>query len=148
MMLTLAAGLLLGTAAPPIDPLGEHHVRVEHPAGPVEARYRPRIEIEHRQIGSVAPPGAAATLRCAWRADLHVAREARHASGSVLQAEMRREAVAQGSRRGWCAANRAAIAEEVASRTATLRDHVTEVAREDHGALTQALDRLRHGSSK
>lgn len=142
MLNLIAAGLLLGTAgtAPPAQI--EHRVRVDHPAGSVDAHYRTRVDISHRQIGAVAPPGAPSTLRCAWRADMHVEREARHASGSVLQASLRRDSVAKGSRPGWCATQRDAIAKEVAGRTDAMRGQLVEVAREDHGALTETLDRL------
>ncbi|WP_448661907.1 hypothetical protein ACG3SL_14620 [Sphingomonas sp. CJ20] len=142
MILSLAAGLLLGTTAtlPPREI--EHQVRLDHATGPVDARYRSRIAVSHRQIGSVAPAGQPSTLRCAWRADLHVDREALHPSGTTLQASLRRDAVAQGSRAGWCATQRAAIAEEVARRTEDVHGHLVDVAREDHGALTDTLDRM------
>ncbi len=146
MIHLIATGLLLGMSPMAAPGEIEHRVQLDHPAGPVDARYRPRIDIEHRQIGAVAPPGAASTLRCAWQANLHVDREARHSSGSLLQATLRRDAIASGSRRGWCASQRDAIAQEVSLRVESMRGHLVDVAQEDHGALTQALDRLHRGA--
>lgn len=141
-----ATALLLGSATA-VAPLAEHQVRIDHPSGAVDARYRADVAISHRQTGSVMPGGRGSTLRCLWSVDVAVVRDARHASGALLSRAMRRDAALTGSRAGWCDAGRGAIAQEVARRHDAIRDHVMAVAREDHPTLRAELDRL-HGETR
>lgn len=137
----IAAGLLLGSLSTPSAGIAvEHRTRLDHPAGAVEARYRGDVAIVHRQIGTVAPGGRPSTLRCLWSAGLSVDRRAHHGSGDVMTRSIRRDAVVEGHRPGWCAAHRDSIAREVAGRGAVLRDHLIAIAREDHGVLHAELD--------
>lgn len=148
MLSTLVAGLLLGAPAAAAEPVAtlEHRVRLDHAAGPVDAQYRSRVTLTHQQLGSAAPGGRPSTLRCAWRADLVVEREARPASGAVLQRALRREAAAEGSRPGWCSTQRAAIAREVAGRTRALQGELAALAEEDRDVLAAEIDRLHRGT--
>jgi hypothetical protein len=139
MTIMILAGLLLGVTGP-VTAL-EHRVAVEHRGGTVDAAYRAELSIHHRQVGSVSAPGRASTLRCQWRADLDVARDARHAAGSAGRA-LRRQGVATGSRAGWCGAHREAIAREVAGRADEWRRHMLAVAEEDRADLLAEIDRL------
>lgn len=123
-----------------------HSVRVDHPAGPVHADYRARIDVRHQQLGVAAPGGRASTLRCRWQADLVVDRQGRHASGTLHRA-LRQESVAAGSRPGWCTANRAVIAKDVASATADMRGAVEALADRDAEMLRAELDQIGTGTS-
>lgn len=141
MTYVLAAGLLLGALS--VGAGGatvEHRTRLDHPAGGVEAHYRGAVAITHRQIGAAAPGGRPSTLRCLWSAGLTIDRQARHDSGHVLSRSVRRDAVVEGHRPGWCEAHRDSIAREVAGRTTELRARLIDVAREDHGVLHAELD--------
>lgn len=142
MAILLTAGLLLGTltGAAPI----EHRVALDHPSGTVEAEYRSALAVTHRQIGTASAPGRPSSLRCQWRADLTVTREARHAAGTMLRHESSHQGVLDGSRPGWCTTNRAAIAREVASRQEALRDHLIAVAKADEARLLAEVERA-HG---
>ena len=53
----------------------------------------------------------------------------------------------QGSRPGWCTANRDRIAQEVAQRTADIKRYLMAAAEDDHPVLTAEIDRL-HGSAE
>ena len=130
---------LLTTAAPAAAV--DHVVRVDHHAGPVDARYRGSVAVAHRQVGAVAPAGRPSTLRCHWRADLAVERFATLPTGTAARS-FGRDAVFAGSRPGWCEASRAAIARDVASRVDELRGHLRALAQEDHAPLRAELDRL------
>ncbi len=55
--------------------------------------------------------------------------------------------VMQGSRSGWCTANRDRIAQEVAQRTADIKRYLMAAAEDDHPVLTAEIDRL-HGSAE
>lgn len=132
-------GLALLAATPAFAQ--DHVVRLDHRDQPVEARYRGAIAITHRQVGAVVPGGRAATLRCTWRADLTVTREARGA-GITAARSLSRDGVLAGSRPGWCDTSRRAIAEEVAARAGEVDDHVRALAQEDHAPLRAELDRL------
>ncbi|OAN66948.1 hypothetical protein [Sphingomonas sp. TDK1] len=136
-MIPLILGLLL---AAPFSEIA-HSVRIDHPAGPVHTDYRAQIDIRHQQLGVAAPGGRASTLRCRWQADLVVDRQARHAAGT-LQRELRQEAVASGSRPGWCTANRAAITKDVASATKDMRGAVEALAARDAEMLRAELDQI------
>lgn len=120
----------------------EHRVRLDHPVGAVEAVYRADVAIAHRQVGASTPGGRASTLRCMWTAGVTVDREARHDSGRVMTRSIRRDAVAEGSRPGWCDGQRQAIAREVAMRTDRVRQEMLAIAREDHSVLRAELDQL------
>ncbi len=138
------AALMLGTIAA-AAPAAEHAVRVDHHSGAIDARYRADVAIEHRQVGAVGPGGRASTLRCVWSAGITVSREARLATGTVMTRSISRDGVAGGSRTGWCDGQRAAIAQEVARRTDTVREHMLAVAADDHSVLRAEADRL-HGA--
>lgn len=139
----LIAGLLLGTV--PEAPALEHRVAVPHASGAIDARYRGDVVVRHKQVGTVAAPGRASTLRCRWEAHLAVERQAHHASGAAAIRSLRRDAIASGSRVGWCETNRAAIEQEVAGRADEWRRHMVALAEEDRADLLAEIDRL-HGA--
>jgi hypothetical protein len=129
------------TAFSPADPI-EHRVRIDHVAGPVDAQYRAQVEINHRQIGNLTPPGVPTTLRCAWRVDMQVQREVRHHSGALLHAELRRDGIARGSRLGWCTGQQNSIAQHAARQTDPMRSALMEVVRQDQSTLMALLDQI------
>ena len=137
----MIAGLLLGGVAASDDAL-EHRVRIDHHSGPVAVRYSADVGVTHKQIGAVTTGGRPSTLRCQWSANVTVHREARADSGATLMRSASRDGVIEGSRPGWCSANRTAIAQEVARRQESVRDHLQAVAQEDHGLLRAEMDRL------
>lgn len=137
---TLALGLGL-FAAEPVAP-ATHSVVVDHPSGRVDARYGGSIVVEHKQVGAVAPPGRAGTLRCAWTARLSVDRVATTASAGSASRSFVTNPVLNGSRPGWC--NRTAIDQEVAARLPDTGVHLADAAREDQPVLRAEVDRL-HG---
>jgi len=122
-----------------------HSVRIDYPTGPAHAEYRMRVDVRHQQLGVAAPGSHAATLRCRWRADLVLDREARHTGGTLRRA-LRQESVATGSRPGWCTANRAAIAKDVASSTSDMRGAVAALAGQDAALLRAELDQIGTGT--
>ncbi|WP_010544351.1 hypothetical protein [Sphingomonas elodea] len=136
-MIPLILGLLLAAPSSEIA----HSVRIDHAAGPVHADYRMRVDVRHEQLGVAGPGGRASTLRCRWQADLVVDRQARHAAGT-LQRALRQDSVATGSRPGWCTANRAVIAKDVARATNNMRGEVEALARQDAEALRVELDQI------
>ena len=136
MIAALAGAVAAGSA----DAI-EHHVRLDHHKGAVEARYRTTVDIAHRQVGAVGPGGRSASLRCAWSANVTVDREARAGAGLSTRSVERRAAIA-GSRPGWCAGQRRAIAQEVARRGDEVRAHMLAVAEEDRAGLLAEIDRL------
>ncbi|UYY79125.1 hypothetical protein [Sphingomonas sp. R1] len=138
----LVLGLLF--AAPPSEI--PHRVRIDHPAGPVHAEYRPRLDIRQTQLGVAGPGGRSSTLRCRWQVDLMVDRRAQHASGT-LQRALRKDAIAAGSRPGWCTANRAAITKDIASATRDMRGAVEALAGQDDRVLRAELDQIGTGTS-
>jgi len=125
----------------------EHRTQVAHASGAVDTHYRADVRIEHRQIGSVGVGGRPSTLRCLWRAGLVVDRAARHASGATMARSFAHDDAVTGSRPGWCSAQKAGIAREVASRSDELRAALVRVAQEDHGVLHAEVDRL-HGTTR
>lgn len=137
--------LTLGLTAPAAAQTIDHSTRLDHHSGPVTARYRGTMTLEHRQIGAVVPGGRTSSLRCQWTASLAVERHATTAAGSIMRRGVRRDDVASGHRPGWCAGQREAIARDVAAQTIAIDQHVQAVAREDHDVLRAELDRL-HGS--
>lgn len=141
MTMFLMAGLALGAAAASDGAL-EHRVQLDHHSGPVAVRYSADIGVTHQQIGAVTTGGRPSTLRCLWRANVTVHREARGATGATLIRSAARDGVIAGSRPGWCTTQRAAIAQEVAARRDAVQDHLQAVAQEDHGLLRSELDRL------
>ncbi|MBD8546540.1 hypothetical protein IFT82_07220 [Sphingomonas sp. CFBP 8760] len=149
----LAAGAALAlTALAPLAPAFsnpvlsvDHALRVDHHAGPVDARYRGDVKIRQQQVGAVGPGGRPSTLRCTWAGDMTVAREARTASGAMMTRVVSRDAVVTGSHVGWCGSQRRAIAAQIAARRDALDRHLQAVAREDHQVLRAELDRF-HGN--
>ena len=141
----IIAALMLGTAtAAPPAPV-EHSVRVDHPAGSVDARYDGNVAISYRQVGAAGAGGRASSLRCTWSADMMVQRQATAAGGSTMSRSFVREGVLTGSRPGWCDTHRSAIDREVAGRMDDLHGHVRAMAAEDHELLRGEIDRW-HGS--
>lgn len=143
-MIPLILGMLLGTpttATPTVSEIA-HSIRIDHDAGPVHADYRMRIDVRHDQVGTAGPGGRPSTLRCRWQADLLLDRSARHSAGTVLQRSLRRDAVASGSRPGWCTANRDAIARDVARATTDVQGEIRALAQQDADGLRAELDRL------
>lgn len=138
----LVLGLLFAAPASEIA----HRVRIDHPAGPVHAEYRPRLDIRQSQLGVAGPGGRSTTLRCRWQVNLVVDRQARHASGT-LQRALRTDGIAGGSRPGWCTANRAAIAKDIASATRDMRGALEALAGEDAQVLRAELDQIGIGTS-
>ena len=137
----LLGGLAAGTAfAAPAQPSVEHRTRIAHSSGPVEAAYRGRVDIAHRQVGAVTPGGRPSTLRCLWSANVTVDRAATSAAGMTLSRSVDGGAALQGHRAGWCDTHRASIAQEVARRADQLRGYVEVLAAEDHDVLRAELD--------
>jgi hypothetical protein len=135
-------GVMLGFATASASTTVEHTTRIDHHSGSVDVRYRGDIQIEQKQIGTVAPGGRPSTLRCAWKANMAVTRNANSAAGMMMSRQFVRENIASGSRVGWCRTNKTAIAKEVAARTPNLDRHMNEVAQEDRSVLLAELDRL------
>lgn len=119
-----------------------HNVRIDHHRGAIDAEYRSRVLITHKQVGSVTPGRASSTLRCQWQATLIVDRDARQAGGAMMARTMTRDSALAGSRPGWCEGARRAIAQDVAARESVLRDQLAAVAADDHAVLTAEIDRL------
>ncbi len=140
-------GLLLGAMAGAPDSGMEHSVRIDHRSGAVHSRYSADVQVTHRQVGSVGVGGRPSTLRCMWKAGLIVDRQARHASGSTLARSFTHDNVVEGSRPGWCSAQKTAIAQEVASRGAELQARLVQVAQDDHPVLHAEIDRM-HGMAQ
>ncbi|WP_294301730.1 hypothetical protein [uncultured Sphingomonas sp.] len=141
----LTTALLAGAAAVAgvsTDIGHSHSVRIDHHRGAIDADYRSRVLITHKQIGSVAPGRVPSTLRCQWQANLVVDRDARHAGGTMMARTMMRDAALTGSRPGWCEGAKRAIAQEVAARESVLRDHLVAMAADDHAVLTAEVERL------
>lgn len=135
MSLILAAGLLLG--APTVD---AHRVEMDHRGQRVDVTYRSNLDVTHKQVGTVGVGGRANTLRCAWKANVSVDRQARSAAGHVLARTITSDTPIEGSRPGWCSGQQTAIAQEVAARTGTVREHLLAVAERDREALALELD--------
>lgn len=123
----------------------DHQAQIDHHSGPVTARYRGALLVDHRQLGAAAPAGRAASLRCEWTARLSVDRHAVTAAGTTARRSFVSDRSFSGHRPGWCAGQRDAITRDVAARTMDLDRHIQAVAREDHDLLRAELDRL-HGS--
>lgn len=141
--MTIIASLGLGLSLIAAGPAAATHTAsIEHHSGPVEAQYRAATVVEHKQIGSVAPPGRSGTLRCAWTARLAVDRTATTAFGALASRSFAVSGVAGGSRPGWCSANRRAIAQEAATRLRGVDRHLAAAAREDREVLLAEVDRL------
>lgn len=148
MTYLLATGLILGLASATIPGATiDHATRIDHHSGPVEARYRGTVAVQHRQVGSVAPAGRASTLRCMWSANMIVDRHATAATGTTMMRNIVRDNVVSGSRPGWCDTHRASIAREVAAKMQDMNGHVVAVAAEDHEVLRAELDRA-HGATR
>jgi hypothetical protein len=142
--LTISGLLLCGALSTGASANGvtiEHATRVDHRSGPVEANYRGDVVVRHKQIGTVAPPGAQATLTCVWAADVSVVREAKSAGGVVLSRNFVSKDVASGRRAGWCNTHRAAIAKDVAARVGNAEAIKQQLAREDLDRLHAELER-------
>ncbi len=125
----------------------EHRTQIQHATGATDVQYRGSVDIQHKQSGAVAPGGAPSSLRCSWKANVTVERDARHASGTRMARSFATPYVMQGSRPGWCTANRDRIAQEVAQRTADIKRYLMAAAVDDHPVLTAEIDRL-HGSAE
>lgn len=149
MSILIAAGLLLAVPAyapapdADADAVAEpHRIRIDHRGQRVEVTYRSAVSVAHRQVGAAGAPGRPAALHCRWRASVDVHREARHAAGHMMTRTISSAAPITGSRPGWCATQRAAIARDVAARSGTVRDHLLAAAARDGDALVAELDTL------
>jgi len=131
-MLTLIAGLVLGSAIAPDHPPVTFH----HRGRPVTATYRPAVRVAHRQIGSTAPGGRTSTLRCAWTASVAVERHARRDDGLTVVRHLAAAPVT-GSRPGWCAAAARADSPRI---DAHVRHQLAAVAAADGTTLRADLD--------
>lgn len=145
--MTFSLSLFLAFAATGVTAAGSHSVTVQHVSGPVQADYRGRISIVHRQVGSPAPAGRPSTLRCIWTANLLVDRTAHISTGSVAARTFSQDRIASGSRNGWCKSNNTAIARDVAARIGDAGRHVAVAADQDRATLHAELDRLTASSS-
>jgi len=140
-------GLLLGMAMAAPDGGMAHSARIDHRSGTVQSDYTADVQVTRQQIGTVGVGGRPSTLRCLWRAGLVVERQARHASGSTLARSFSHDKVIEGSRPGWCSAQKTAIAQEVASRNDALHARLIELAQEDQPVLHAEIDRM-HGATQ
>jgi hypothetical protein len=140
MSSTASLGLVLAAASGVLG--ATHTVSVPHHTGPVTAEYQGKIEVQHRQVGSPAPGGRSSTLRCAWTANLAVNRMATSGTGAMASRSFTQSKVAAGTRPGWCSANRAAIAADVAARVGDPSQYLAAAAREDRLVLDTELERL------
>ncbi|MEH3120585.1 MAG: hypothetical protein PGN16_01195 [Sphingomonas phyllosphaerae] len=140
MIVSIVAGLLLGTPIAPVPADAAHRVQLDHRGQQVDVTYRSAVDVTHKQVGAVGAPGRPSALRCAWTASVDVHREARHAAGHVMARTISAEAPLTGSRPGWCATQRHAIAQDVAARSGKVRDHLLAVAARDQDALVAELD--------
>lgn len=140
-------GLLLGMAMAAPDGAMAHSTRIDHRSGAVQSDYTANVQMTHQQLGAVGAGGRPSTLRCHWRAALVVERHARHASGSTLARSFTQDKVVEGSRPGWCSAQKLAIARELASRNDALQARLVQLAQEDHPVLHAEIDRM-HGTTR
>lgn len=136
MSFIIAASLLIGAAAAP----DTHQVQLDHRGQRVDVTYRHGVTIRHQQVGAAAAPGRPNSLRCRWHATVDVHREARHAAGHVAARRISSDAAVSGSRPGWCAGQRDAIARDVAAASGQFRDHLMAVATRDREAVLAELD--------
>lgn len=137
MIATVLATLSAATAAG-----NTHMTTIEHGGAPLTVAYQADLDISHRQIGGLAPPGRQSSLRCLWTADVAVDRQVRR-DGVVVPALSRRVSTREhltGSRPGSCEQARAGIAREVAARGRTVRDHLAEVAERDRAAILAEIE--------
>jgi len=141
MMIGLAGMVMAMASAAPQAGMA-HSVRIDHATGAVQSDYSADVTVTHRQVGTVGAGGRPSTLRCMWRAGLVVDRQARHVSGSTLARSFAQDNVVEGSRPGWCTAQKTAIAREVAARTPELQARLVQLAQEDHGVLHAEIDRM------
>jgi hypothetical protein len=141
-MIITFAGLLLGSVA--VLAAHDHRVDLTHGGHAVAATYRASVAVTHRQVGAVAAAGRASTLRCRWTAAVSVERHARRADGLVAVRTVDAAPIS-GSRPGWCATHRAAIAREVAARGEVVRARIAAAAAADRAALLADLDAAHGG---
>ncbi|MBB3694321.1 hypothetical protein [Sphingomonas sp. BK580] len=144
MYVPLIAGLALAlTATEPVPaaaPDTAHQVQLDHRGQRVDVTYRSDVSVTHRQVGAVGAPGRPSALRCAWQASVAVQREARHPAGHVLARTVSADKPLTGSRPGWCATQKDAIAQDVAARSGAIREHLLAVAARDQDSLVAELD--------
>lgn len=140
---TLAAALAVASTAP----LAPHNLAVPHSSGTAQAEYRGAIGVQHKQVGAPAPAGRPSTLRCVWTANIEVNRTATTAAGALASRSFVRDDVANGSRPGWCSANRTVIARDVAQRLGDGSQHLAQAAEADRAMLLTDLDRLAPAAS-
>lgn len=132
----IIAALMLGS---PI--VHEHQTTLDHRGHRVAVTYRASHDIEHRQVGSVAPAGRPGGLRCAWTVRTVATREAVSGAGHVVSRTLVHDAGLTGSRAGWCDGHRETIAAEVAQRAGpTARAHLEQLAERDRATLVADLD--------
>lgn len=135
MSIPLVVGLASALTAAAPD--ASHQVQLDHRGQRVDVTYRGDVGVTHRQVGA---PGRPSALRCAWQASVAVQREARHPAGHVLARTVSAEKPLTGSRPGWCSTQKDAIAQDVAARSGTMREHLLAVAARDQDSLVAELD--------
>lgn len=140
--MTLFSTIAVALAAASTAPLAAHTLAVPHASGTAQAEYRGAIGVQHRQIGTPSPGGRPSTLRCVWTANIKVNRVASTAAGMLASRSFVQEDVANGSRPGWCSANRSVIARDVAQRLGDGSTHLARAAAADRAVLLTELDRL------
>ncbi|PAX06751.1 hypothetical protein [Sphingomonas lenta] len=130
---------VLTTAA--IQPLA---VTIDGAGEPIDLTYDARPDVRYRQLGAVAPPGRPSSLRCAWSADMRVARRAerRGVPLASLSRDLAKLNLAEGSRHGWCAQVRAGVEREVAGMAAAAQPRVREVVARDQASVSAELRSL------
>lgn len=138
LLTSFAVALAAATSAP----LAVHHLTVPHASGTAEAEYRGEIGVQHRQVGSAAPAGRPSTLRCLWTATMKVNRTATTAAGALASRSFVQGDLANGTRPGWCSANRSVMARDVALRLGDGRHHLVKAADADRAVLLADLGRL------
>lgn len=137
MAFVMVVGLLLGMS-PVAD---EHRVTVSHGGETMDVVYRSRMDVAHKQIGSVSAPGRQSTLRCAWSAALEVERVAEaRGGGVVMRRTIASDTPIRGSVPGWCVQGKRAIDAQVARHTVGARDALMDVAERDRPALVAEID--------
>lgn len=140
MAYSLTAALALGAASAAFGMTVDHRTQMDHRHGPVAVTYRGDVAIQHRQVGTTAPGGRSASLRCDWAASMTVARHAKAATGASHSRSVDSGPVLSGTRSGWCSANHAAIRQEVAGRASEMHRHLVAFAQQDDAELRAELD--------
>lgn len=122
-----------------------HEATVTHAAGGLRTTWSGMPRVTARQVGSPGAAGRPDSLRCLWRVDLDIARHARAANGTSLQATARAERAFALSRPGWCGREGMAFAGQWAARDKALQARLREHAATDTSAVMAQADALVQG---